>query len=1015
MPVTQRILGRQPSGTSDPDFGAVSAGIMRVGVFENPNAEHLWIKRLNIRAGKYTVTNGQLRIVAYDAEGGLNERLGYTASQSVTVLLDEDTGSGGGQTLSNIPLAVSDTGPSTKGALLAPGHDLGLGYVAITAPVSHNMAASGRPGVSGNILFFDRSSGMTPPDPYGTASGDPEGKITVWAECYTNEEPRVPVGRSILNGDTLTPTFVSDFRDRNGAWGTANDGNDCGDVVKRVRTRVYVGNASTPIWDYTYTATASERANNATSRIYSGPALSRGVEYQWDIAHQDWADAWSEFSDRLSFTIPAGGSINVTGPTGVLQALSPTVTGVWHQANGLAMKTLRARVRQGSLVIDTGDVITKTVSNGSGFSATFAQLGLDALDWNQSYTVQLMATDTSDTATSWYSGATFKTDSPPSIPTNLSPSGIITNLGIASFEMADPDDDTDSGLQGFLVIEHEPAMANASFAGGSITGWTQATPSAGITRTFAAETSVVADGDGGSAKITVSANTGGGSAYVWADDELPIVEGSVLTVRSWLRTTNTSLRHLRAIQWYDASDLLLSTSDEPNFAPGLNTWARRDYAATAPADTAYAKIGFRAFAAAGSITGTIYVDGFFPFWERKVNAEVSELTSLWEHQLDPDDMPVFGTYRLSAYGFDGTLYSGGVTSETNAVRSDVVTLEYSDGPDVTITSHTSGDVINTVRPLIEYLAPDQVRRNVEVRDMVTGALVRRSGWQVTDAHSYRPSAGYLHDGGIYRFVVYVEDINSLQGTAEVTNIQVTIERPPALDPVVAEAIYVNDEPQPSAIRVRFGQSDQDVDIWRRYFLYRSDLVDPLAEITAIGQTEFVDYLPRSRVDYTYGVSQVTEVDGTARESEIVYVTARVEFEGLVWCNAKNPTAERLMCEGWLSRGWTTDGQDASYQTWEEEAQFTVRTSAVWFNYSATVPLIDYDDILAEEQEEKLRALNRLGGVICLRDGYKRRDFVSIPRKGGISMDDGRGGRRDPTIKTVSEAYREDIGDQGDVV
>jgi hypothetical protein len=233
--------------------------------------------------------------------------------------------------------------------------------------------------------------------------------------------------------------------------------------------------------------------------------------------------------------------------------------------------------------------------------------------------------------------------------------------------------------------------------------------------------------------------------------------------------------------------------------------------------------------------------------------------------------------------------------------------------------------------------------------------------------------------------------------------------------VTATPVYVNDEPQASAIRVSFGQTEESMDEWRGYLYGRLDLEDPLGEITTPSQTSFIDYLPRAGIDLTYWVSQVTEVDGTSRESERVYVTARVDFEGLVWCNALDPTAERLMCEGWVNRGITSDGQDAQYITRGEEAPFTVRTSQVWWNYSATVMLIDYDDVLAAEQEAQVRALNKFGGPICVRDGYSRRDFISIPRKAGVGFEDGRKQRRDLTLKGVSEAYDEGIGNQGDVV
>ncbi len=467
------------------------------------------------------------------------------------------------------------------------------------------------------------------------------------------------------------------------------------------------------------------------------------------------------------------------------------------------------------------------------------------------------------------------------------------------------------------------------------------------------------------------------------------------------------------MRFYNVSNAFISSSTEPDYTPGaINTWEQRSWSAVAPAGATTFKLAGYLYMPSAATTGTVQLDDatMVYYTETIVDAPYNPLTGLYEHQITSGEFADLGTYTLYAYGYDGILYSGGATVEANARRSPGWTVQFISGPSVDITSHSSGNTIETVRPTIVYTAPTQVRRLVEVIDQNTGKLVRRSssGLEVTGSHSYQPSAGYIHQGQLLIFRVTVEDGFGLQATDQVNSILVDIPAPDAIENVVLETVVIGDDPEPTALRLRWTPSEISLAEWRGYIIHRSDLNTPFKRITAQNEAEFLFFMPVSGAEYELGVSQWIEVDGEAVESDIVWVSGSVRFKGIVLCDARNPSTYRLYSQAWDTRRVSSKGVEAKYNFWQGEAPLTVRTDQVWKEWSFVCPFVNYRGISADLQEERAWNVHRQGGPICYRDGYGRRDFISLDRDGGLQIEDGRSGRRVASFKGQTELYDEGV-------
>jgi hypothetical protein len=1015
-------LGRRITTTPDPQYGIISAGVMRAGVFDAPT-EPVWVDEIYMRMGKSGATNANARLMLYDAQDGLDELLGYGGLLTLNVQMAT---AAGGENKGGA-VSVSNNGYNNQSILLLPGRAWGIAVGATTAAIAHGMAVTG---VSGNLNFYDQLYGGTPPEAFGNLPGANEGKISGWVHGWTNEAPRVPVDRvpSVVTSDT-TPTFTSTFRDRNGNWGTANDGHDSGDYLSKAKLEVrdYITKAN--VWTKTYNATAWEKANDTQSYTYDGPTLALGRQLEWRVTHWDGAGVASTVSDWLAVTIASAGVVNdvtVGAVSGKLSDTTPDISARYTHAQGYTGTHAQFIVRQGSpsgtIVATSAEInitdVASSASPGTLFTTTWATTGLPTLSWETTYYIGVRVKDSNSVWTDYRYAAAARTNVAPSVPSNLLPGNVtITTLPVlVSFGMTDADDAA-ADLTGRVLIEGAHTVTNGAFAS-NITGWTGAA-TAGITRTTAYD-GTLGRAALGSAKINVTANSAGvgATASILSDAYYPVARSQVQTVRASVYSTNTNIRPRIFVNWYTAANVLISSSEQtPPALTGAGVW--HDYVFTtgaAPATATKMKVGVAAYMNTAGALGAVNIDDILIDRGAQfvVDATYNSSTALYEVSLTSAEIPAIGVWSISAYGYDDILYSGGTESEALAAKSLEADINYITGPSVSITSHTNGQTITTVSPPVTYVAPTQVRRNVEILDQATGEVLRRSGWQITSSTSYTPSPGYIHQGDTIIIRVTVEDVNLIQATAQVSSIVVDIPPPPTLTGFTLEPVALNNEAQETALLATWNETTV-TEGWLHYTVYLRGLGRPLAKITPESTTEYLYAHPRSGQSYEIGVSQTILVDnvddiGEEVESDILWLSNSVVFGGVILTNADNPLGERFFSEAWAERGYERTGIGSDYDTWEEEAPFTINTSQTWKRWAFVTPLANYDDVIAADQEAAAESIHQVGTPICYRDGYARKDFVSVPRDGGMKVSDGRNELRTVTWRARTVAYNEGIGE-----
>jgi hypothetical protein len=456
MALTKVYLGRKVDA-SEQDYGSFGAGTMRLFV-PNRQTKNLFLKRLGGWMGRETGTNVPGRFAVYATDGSRNpsSRLGYSGIVTLTVAM---TGVGGGAKY-EADVDQSDNLSSDKSILIYANTYPAIGFVGTNGDTGHSMLQENAlPGGTTDARFFTQiGANSPPPGTYGGPAGAIEGHMSVWAECYENEVPRVPVNRSpsgVIND--VNPAMEGDFRDRNGAWGPGNDGLDLGDKLSKVKINLRRASDNVTIWTKTYTAQTSEVNAGRSSYTYDGPALVRGTEYEWQIAHADVFNEYGDFSDWLSFT-PAGGPLVTldANPTGTLQQLNPTqIEFKYHHTSGNAGTHVRVRIENansGALVFESA-WIAKAMSSaalpGSSQSITWAALSAPNLVPGGRYRYKVRARDNLSQESSYQgTGRLFVINAAPSVPAAVSPNNGVTVMALPKLTVTatDADDTVGTGL-----------------------------------------------------------------------------------------------------------------------------------------------------------------------------------------------------------------------------------------------------------------------------------------------------------------------------------------------------------------------------------------------------------------------------------------------------------------------------------------------------------------------------------------------------------------------------------------
>lgn len=450
--LTLRRYGRYRT-SPDGDSGTTASGQMRACVFD-PATVNIWVTKFGAFLGRASGSNPTVRLAAYETSTSMNptNRVGYSASFLVTNL----AGSSPETQSYTANIAQSDNGPTNAACKIQAGKRYAVAYLGTGNSVLHSMVQAAQI-TADNEQFYNRSGlSQPPPSSFGSYTASTEGHLTAWLEGWENVAPDVPANLSPSGTiQTTTPTMIADFRDLNGAWGTASgNGVDTGDQLNQYQIQARQVGTTTLIWDSTYSASSTEKANNQISRAWGGSALTRGVTYEWRVRMSDQFGAWSPWSAWTQFTPATLGYVTLDGnPTGKIESVTPNFEARWTHQNGLSTNAVEIRLETSAgTILQTSPTIAKTVASsaapGTLFTITWAETGFSALAWGTAYQYRVRGRDTNNQWSDWSDPRAFTTNAAPGIPANLSPanSAVVTALPLLTCTASDADDTAATGL-----------------------------------------------------------------------------------------------------------------------------------------------------------------------------------------------------------------------------------------------------------------------------------------------------------------------------------------------------------------------------------------------------------------------------------------------------------------------------------------------------------------------------------------------------------------------------------------
>jgi hypothetical protein len=331
---------------------------------------------------------------------------------------------------------------------------------------------------------------------------------------------------------------------------------------------------------------------------------------------------------------------------------------------------------------------------------------------------------------------------------------------VTRFDVPNIDSSSQFGLTGEVEISGPYVVDNGDFEEEAITPWVYWESAA-----FTEAVSLIspgADGTGFAGRVAISA----APATQWAKFGLnhptrqPGVEGQWYTVRAMVRRSSLNYLPYLYINFYHLDDtgetLLLGTSGNTgNLYPMSNVWGEIEFAAKAPTWTTHFEVGA---VAVGKIASAGAVN--FDVDDLRIDTSVhsiypAELLGGNSFSLvtTPDEIPLLGTYDVRVRGRD--INGPGPFSNPQ-------NFQYVAGPTATILEPESGEVLNTVTPIVRWFMTngEQWRFRIEAMDALTGVIVYDSDW-ITDpvAREFRIPSGYLEDGGSYLARLWIDDSN----------------------------------------------------------------------------------------------------------------------------------------------------------------------------------------------------------------------------------------------------------------
>lgn len=372
------------------------------------------------------------------------------------------------------------------------------------------------------------------------------------------------------------------------------------------------------------------------------------------------------------------------------------------------------------------------------------------------------------------------------------------------------------------------------------------------------------------------------------------------------------------------------------------------------------------------------------------------------YQIVPADGLVSGNeYSWKSFAGDGTFFSGGGSG--SAVRSPQAPFDYFAGVTPQLVFPIGNQEVNTTRPVYDWsFAGTQVKFRVYVWNPVTMAEVYDSGIRTQSASFHTQPANYLSNDKRNRWQVTVWDTLNIPTTSSPEDFSVELDDVPQISFIEVGLHTVSQDDVATSVKISFGQTTYDQSNFKRYIINRRfardtifDVDDPfgekvhrIAEITDPAETAFIDHPPFG-VTIFYSVRQEVEVNGATYEGESISAETRLDFDGVVICDAAHCADKRAIFRGREDRTISHVREAKWVAGWGERLPTRFRTN-FWGREVDTEYVLYSED--PEVIEHTLLDLDRMdidGGPLIYRDGRGKYlfgeidDYDEIDPSGGL--------------------------------
>jgi hypothetical protein len=308
--------------------------------------------------------------------------------------------------------------------------------------------------------------------------------VTSSYQTFTPNVNTVPTAALVspIGGVTvgsLTPTLTLNFSDPDS--GTNGSFSAYQIQVRRVSDSV-------SFWDSGQLATTSpEQTARQVAKVYAGTVLVNGTTYEWRARVQDGAGAWSNYTAWSSFTPNAAPNPpTALTPSGLINTLTPTISGTYQQASGGTEDFFQYEVRQNAVTIYSSGDVAADIATGQAYGTDNSgdtPSTPPALAWGTSYQVRARSKDNAAVYSAWTAWQDFHTNAPPTTPTNLSPNnGAVT--GDTTPTLSWQHNDADGDAQTAVEIELYDLTAAAFVSGYDPKALSQATTTHDVVTTL---------------------------------------------------------------------------------------------------------------------------------------------------------------------------------------------------------------------------------------------------------------------------------------------------------------------------------------------------------------------------------------------------------------------------------------------------------------------------------------------------------------------------------------------------